>query len=207
MYPDRKFHVEDPAEIRAFLERHPFATLVAADAGGGFAATHLPLLIEEWGSRIVLRGHLMRQTDHWRAVKKAGVVFASFVGPDAPVLGSWQLTPAFGGTWNYQAVQVQAAVHGQDHATLLAHLKTLKERFEISPAHGFDSLPAGYVDALAPMIECIDLEVTDLKCIFKLSQNRRIEEFDRTTDGLRAQGGKAALVAAEMAQRRAQFYP
>lgn len=207
MYPDRKFHVEDLGEVRAFLEQNPFATLVATGADGSFAATHLPLLIQDWGERIVLRGHVMRETDHWQALKQAARVFASFVGPDAPVLGSWQLTPAFGGTWNYQAVQVQGVVHGQDRSTLLAHLETLKNRFESSPSHRFDSLPAGYVDALAPMIECIDLVVLDLKCIFKLSQNRRIEEFDRTIGKLRARGGKSALVAEEMQQRRARYFP
>lgn len=104
-------------------------------------------------------------------------------------------------------VQVQGVVHGQDRSTLLAHLETLKNRFESSPGHRFDSLPTDYVDALAPMIECIDLVVLDLKCIFKLSQNRRIEEFDRTIGNLRASGGKSALVAEEMQQRRLRYFP
>jgi predicted FMN-binding regulatory protein PaiB len=87
------------------------------------------------------------------------------------------------------------------------HLEELKDRFETSPKHKFPSLPPDYVDALLPMIECIDVVVSDLRCIFKLSQNRRIEEFDRTVDNLRLKGGKSALVAEEMQKRRDEFYP
>lgn len=207
MYPDKKFMVEDLSEIRAFLEKYPFASLVATEQDGELAATHLPLMVQDWGERIVLRGHVMRNTDHWRAIKNSSRVFAFFLGPDAPILGSWQLTPRFGGTWNYQAVHVRGTVHSQDKAVLVAHLEELKNRFESSPDHRFSSLPSGYVDELLPMIECIDILVTDLKCMFKLSQNRSLEEFDRTVHNLRMEGGKSALVAEEMQTRRSEYYP
>jgi len=207
MYPDKKFTVEDLDEIRAFVEKYPFATLVAAESSGGLVATHVPLLIQSWGERIVFRGHVMRNTDHWEAMKNSGSVFASFVGPDAPILGSWQLTPRFGGTWNYQAVHVRGAVHGQDTAALTTHLEEVKNRFETSEDHRFSSLPRGYVDELLPLIECIDVVAADLKCVFKLSQDRSREEFDRTVHNLRMKGGKSALVADEMEMRRGKYYP
>ncbi|MGD8580586.1 MAG: FMN-binding negative transcriptional regulator [Lysobacterales bacterium] len=207
MYPGKKFIVEDLAEIRAFVDEYPFATLVANDSSGEFVATHIPLLVQNWGEHIVFRGHVMRETDHWKALKNFPNVFVSFLGPDAPVLGSWQLTPRFGGTWNYQAVHVRGTVQGRDRETLVMHLEELKNRFETSPKHKFPSLPADYVDALLPMIKCIDVVVSDMRCIFKLSQNRRIEEFDRTVDNLRLKGGKSALVAEEMQKRRDGFYP
>lgn len=207
MYPFEIFHVHDPAEIRAFVEKYPFATLVAADAGGGFAVTHVPLLVQAWGDRIVFRGHVMRDTDHWRALKHSPNVFVSFLGPDAPVSASWQQTKRFGGTWNYQAVHVRGSVEARDGDTLLEHLRELKDRFEISPDYKFSSLPADYIDALVPMIECIDIVVSDIQCIFKLSQNRSVEEFDRTVEKLKQEGGKSALVAGEMQARREQYYP
>lgn len=207
MYPDKKFIVEDLDEIRAFVEKYPLATVVATESSGAFVATHVPLLVHTWGERTVFRGHVMRDTDHWDAIKRSSSVFASFLGPDAPLLGSWQLTPAFGGTWNYQAVHVRGAARGQDDAALVEHLEELKNHFETSQAHGFASLPSGYVEKLLPLIECFDIVVSDLKCIFKLSQNRRIEEFDRTVQNLRVKGGKSALVAEEMQMRRAKYYP
>jgi transcriptional regulator len=207
VYPIETFHVTDLAEIRAFVDKYPFATLVATDANGELAATHVPLLVQSWGEQIVFRGHVMRDSDHWRALQHSQKVFVSFLGPDAPVLGSWQLTPAFGGTWNYQAVHVRGVVKPQDGETLLRHLQELKDRFESSPGHKFDSLPSEYIEALVPRIECIDVHVTKLECIFKLSQNRRVEEFDSTVEHLKREGGKAALVAAEMEARRAVYYP
>lgn len=207
MYPDEKFRVMDLSEIRAFVEKYPFATLVATASSGEFVATHVPLLVRNWGEHIVFRGHVMRETDHWEALKRSPNVFVSFLGPDAPILGSWQLTSRFGGTWNYQAVHVRGVAESRDRDALIEHLEELKNRFETSPDHGFRSLPADYVDALLPLIECFDIVVSDLKCIFKLGQNRGVEEFDRTVEGLRRQGGKSALVADEMQARRQDFYP
>jgi transcriptional regulator len=207
MYSDPKFAVTDPGEIRAFIERYPFATLVAAAPGSGFVATHLPLRVQAWGDSMVFRGHLMRDTDHWRALSRDPKVFLSFLGPDAPVLGSWQLTQRYGGTWNYQAVHANGIVRWLGADALVAHLQDLKDHFESSPGHRFDSLPQDYVSGLLPMIECMDIVVSDLRCLFKLSQNRRVEEFDRTMEGLRARGGQSALVAEEMRQRRRQYYP
>jgi transcriptional regulator len=207
MYSDEKFMVRDLDEIRAFVEQYPLATIVATDHTGQFVASHIPLLVQEWGDQIVLRGHVMRDTDHAKALNHSPTIFVSFLGPDAPILGSWQLTPRFGGTWNYQAVHVWGTTHGRDLETLVEHLEDLKNRFETSPDHKFHSLPLDYVDALLPHIECIDIVVSDLKCIFKLSQNRRIEEFDRTVENLTSKGGKSALVAEEMRIRRERFFP
>lgn len=206
MYPDEKFIVEDLDEIRAFVEKYPLATLVATESSGEFVATHVPLLVQNWGEQIVFRGHVMRETDHWQALIRSCKVFVSFLGPDAPILGSWQLTPRFGGTWNYQAVHVRGTVQRRGSGTLVKHLEELKDRFETSPDHRFSSLPNEYVDALSSLIECFDIVASDMRCIFKLSQNRRIEEFDRTVENLRLKGGKSELVAEEMQMRRSAFY-
>lgn len=207
MYSDEVFRVTDPEEMRAFVERQTFATLVAAGPDGRFVATHLPLLIQEWGERTVLRGHVMLESDHGQVLQHAPTVLVTFLGPDAPVLGSWQSTPRFGGTWNYQALHLQGRVEWRDRETLVEHLATLKDRFETHPDHRFASLPADYVDGLLPFIGCLDIVATEVSCIFKLSQNRLPEEYDRTARELRRQGGKAALVAAEMERRRGIRFP
>jgi transcriptional regulator len=207
VYPVEQFQVNDPNLVRSFIEQHPFATLVATDSSGDLVATHLPLLVEAWGERIVFRGHVMRDSDHGRVLDSGTKVLVCFQGPNAPVLGSWQLTRRFGGTWNYQAVHAQGGVESRDTPTLLAHLETLKNRFETSPDHRFDSLPRDYIDALTPIIRCIDIVVTDLRCIFKLSQNRRVEEFDRTLIELAQQGGQSELVARAMRDLRSRFFP
>lgn len=207
MYPIEKFQVHDLTEIRAFVDKYPFATLVTTDPGGTLVATHLPLLVQSWGERIVFRGHVMRESDHGRALIPAARVLVTFLGPDAPVLGSWQLTPRFGGTWNYQAVHAHGVVEHRDGDTLVAHLAELKDRFETSPNHRFHKLPPDYVTALVPMIVCLDIVVSNLECVFKLSQNRSLAEFDRTLEHLRQEGGKSALVAGEMQARRTAFFP
>jgi transcriptional regulator len=207
MIPDKQFREQDPEEMRAFAEKQTFATLVAAGPDGRFVATHLPLLIQEWGERTVFRGHVMLDADHGQVLQHAKNVLVTFLGPDAPVLGSWQSTMRFGGTWNYQALHVQGRVEWRDRETLVEHLRTLKNRFETSPDHRFASLPADYVDGLLPHIGCFDIVAMEMSCIFKLSQNRLPEEFDRTARELRLRGGKSALVAAEMERQRGRYFP
>lgn len=207
MYPFESFRVRDTDEICRFIDRYPLATIVANDAMAGFVATHVPLIVQREDGGIVLRGHVMRASDHGSALTSGTRVFVCFHGPDAPILGSWQLTARFGGTWNYQAVHAHGTVQSRDGAALLAHLEELKNRFETSPDHRYASLPQDYVEALTPMIECIDIHVTEWQCIYKLSQNRRIEEFDRTLAALKKLGGKSAQVAEAMESRRHQYYP
>ena len=45
MYLPAHFEENDPAVLRAFIDRHPLATLVTRD-GSGLNANHIPMLIE-----------------------------------------------------------------------------------------------------------------------------------------------------------------
>lgn len=207
MYPIREFQEGDREAIIAFLHRYPLAMLTGTDPGGRIVATHVPLLVHATEPDLVLRGHIMRKTDYWNALKQNPEALAAFTGPDAPILASWQSVHPFGGTWNYMAAHARGQVTFLPESDLLALLETLKNRFEESPDHTYANLPEEYINRLAPGIECLEIRVTELEAVFKLSQNRQLEEFDSTIRHLLAQGGPSAQVAEEMLSRRSTYFP
>lgn len=205
MYPMPEFREQNPEAIREFMCRHPFA-MIAASAGSSVWATHVPLLIRGEGENFELRGHVMRKTPYWEAFKTAAEVLVAFTGPDAPILESWNEVRPFGGTWNYMAVHARGTLTFLPEPELVEILRELKDLHEVDSRATFDQLPADYVPSLIRAIEGFEIRVTSIEAVFKLSQNRSRADFDRTLEELRRRGGESALVAEEMAQRRASFF-
>ena len=206
MYPMPEFQERDPQAIRDFIRKNPLG-MVAAAGPEGVVATHVPLLLREDGEEFRLRGHVMRKTPYWEGFKTAPEVLVAFTGPDAPVLASWNADLRFGGTWNYMAVHVRGRLTFLPEPDLVAILRDLKDQYEVEPTAKFDLLPPDYVPPLIRAIEGFEIHVHSIQAVFKLSQNRSRDDFDRTVEALRLKGGEAALVAAEMCERRASFFP
>src|SRR5579872_5101471 len=99
MYPMPDFQERDPEAIREFIQKYPLGMVTAATESG-IVATHVPLLVDGAGDQLRLRGHVMRKTSHWEGFKNASEVLVAFIGPDAPILESWNAKRPFGGTWN-----------------------------------------------------------------------------------------------------------
>lgn len=207
MYPLPEFRECDRDAVVAFLQRYPLATVMGTDPTGRIVATHVPLLVHSVEPDLVLRGHIMRKTDHWQALKQNPVALAVFTGPDAPVLASWQTVHPFGGTWNYMAAHARGPVTFLPQADLVQFLQTLKDQFEDRQDFKFAGLPDEYITRLTPAIECLEIRVAELDAVFKLSQNRGLENFDSTVEHLNAKGGESALVAEEMSERRSIYFP
>lgn len=207
MYPMPEFQERDRSAIVEFVRKYPLAMLSAVGKDGRIEASHVPLLVHDDGRNLTLRGHVMRKTAHWHALKSATSVLAAFVGPDAPVLASWNQSLRFGGTYNYMAAHMRGPITFLPEPDLVSILRELKDGFETEPAAKFDLLPTDYVPSLIGAIEGFEIVVNEMDAVFKLSQNRDRADFERTIEELERRGGEAALVAAEMAARRSMFFP
>lgn len=207
MYPMPEFQERDQEAILEFVRKYPLGMVAAVGESGSIAATHIPILTHQSGSRITMRGHVMRKTAHWKALHTASEVLIAFTGPDAPILASWNENLNFGGTWNYMAVHARGKPTFLPEAELVELLRELKDGYEEAPEAKFDLLPPDYVPSLIRAIEGFEIEVTSLEAVFKLSQNRKITDFDRQVESLRKRGGESALVAEEMTLRKPQFFP
>src|SRR5256885_14496510 len=107
MYPMPEFQERDANAILDFIRKYSFGMLTGTGESGQIVATHVPFLVSKDNDRISLRGHIMRKTPYWNALKKNPQVLVAFTGPDAPVLESWNTKRPFGGTWNYMAVHAR----------------------------------------------------------------------------------------------------
>jgi transcriptional regulator len=207
MYDLPYFKNSDGHDLLGFMREHPFVLLTGVDGGSRPVATHVPLLLEEREGKIWLRGHIMRQTDHHRAFEANPEVLAIFLGPHCYVSASWYSEPKTASTWNYMTVHAGGRLRFLGEEALIETLKLTTAHFEGPDSPSLvEKMAAGYVEKMARAIIAFEIEVTQLRHVFKLSQNRDQSSYDSIIRELEAQGGEPALIAREMSKRRSQLF-
>lgn len=182
------------------MHQHPFVIVTAVDANNHPVATHVPVIIEEREGKLYLLAHVMRQTDHHRALLQNNKVLVIFSAAHTYVSASWYKDPKQGSTWNYQAVHAKGKLHFVNEEGLLDILHRLTAHFENNPSSPslVEHLPEEYVSHLTKAIEGFEIEVTEIAHVFKLSQNRDRESYNNILDHLRKGDENARLVASAM---------
>jgi transcriptional regulator len=208
MYHLPYFKEKDPEQVIAFMHQHPFVMLVGADADGKPVATQVPLLITEKEGQLVFRGHIMRQTDHHKAFEQNPHVLAIFTGPHSYVSASWYTNPQQGGTWNYISVQAKGTLTFLEEAELRGILKNTTSHFENDPHSPalYEKLPEEYIQKLIKAIVGIEITVTAIDNVFKLSQNRDEASYHQIIDKLHQGDGDAQKIADIMKDRTSQLF-
>lgn len=209
MYTPPAFAETDLAALHAFIDAHPFALLVTADAAGGAPlATPLPLIVvPEEGDKGTLYGHFAKPNPQGEAVFKSPSR-AVFQGPDAYISPGWYPSKRDHGkavpTWNYSAVDcVGQAEPMTEPEAVRALLARLTAKFETGRAEPWSmgDAPESYIAALLKGITAFKLPITAVIGKRKLSQNRSATDIAGVINGLRADADpKAHAVAEAMAQ-------
>ena len=201
------YHTEsDPAVIRAFMQRHPFAVVTGISKNNAPVATQVPLAIDNRDGQLLLRGHIMRNTDHYKAFASNPQVLAVFTGPHTYVSGSWYSDPHQPSTWNYMSVHAQGTLRWLDTPGLIDTLRETSLHFEggnVASATAYDNLPNALAKRLVKAIAGFEIVVTQLDAVFKLSQNRDEASYLNIIDELTAQGDADAVAIAEAMRARA----
>lgn len=203
MYNLPHFKDSDPQKVKAFMAAHPFAVLTGVDAQSRPVATQVPILMEEREGRIFLLGHIQRKTDHCRALEQNPEALAIFTGPHAYISASWYTNPLTASTWNYMSVHARGKIRFLGDSGLFRVLEQTTAHFENNPDSPalVSRMPKEYMEAMMKAIVAFEMEVDSLEHVFKLSQNRDQQSYERIISELKAQGGEAALVADEMKKR------
>src|SRR4051812_6849949 len=102
--PNHKEHNEQA--IKEFTAQYPFAFLTGCDSNNKPVATQVPVFIEEKNGRKILRGHIMRNTDHHKAFVQNSNVLVVFTGKHTYVSATWYSNPNMASTWNYMSVHI-----------------------------------------------------------------------------------------------------
>ena len=205
--PDR-YRETDAEAIRAFVDAHPFATLVTAPAGEP-RATHLPLLLEESedgaaieGTSII--GHVAKANPQWRDFDGQLSALAIFDwGPHAYVSPRWYGEGRYVPTWNYVSVQLRGVpVVLDDPEEHRAALRLLTERFEASEEYSMDALPEDYLQSMVSATVAFRIPVDHVDAAFKLNQNRTAEARRGVVDALGASEDSQARAIADLMRER-----
>ena len=174
MYTPAPFKIDDPAELRAFMRRHSFATIVTHD-GTAPHATHMPVLLEEnRGPHGTLVSHMARANPQWRHFENGQEVLVTFTGPHAYISPAWYAAEPNVPTWNYTAVHAygrpQPISDPDRFSQMLEDLVEFYERGRTHRWHG--QIPADYRDKLMKAIVGVEIGITRLEGKYKLGQNR-----------------------------------
>lgn len=176
MYHIPYFKAKDQQEVIEFMQANPFVTICGVDEKGLPIAAQIPILIKIVEDKIVISGHLMRKQDHTNAFEKNTNVLVIFSAPSAFVSASWyvQNSQEQASTWNYQTVHAIGKMEMKDNDHLYQLLTDLTLHFEKDPnaPTQVKNLDPMYMQKQMPAIVSFEIEVSELKNVFKLSQNR-----------------------------------
>ncbi len=183
------------------MKAHPFVMLIAK--GEEYpVATQVPVLFAEKDGKLILRAHIMRKTDHHLALEKDNNVLVVFSGAHTYVSASWYANQKQGSTWNYRSVHAQGKLRFTGPDELLQLLTDLTNTFENNPDSPslVKHLPDDYMSSLMKAIVGIEIEITDIQHVFKLSQNRDKESFENIISELEKGTADSRAIAENMRQ-------
>ena len=206
--PHHKEHNEEV--VKEFIETYPFAFVTGCDSENRPIATQLPLIIEEIEGRKVLRGHLMKNTDHHKAFLHNKNVLAVFTGKHTYVSGSWYSNPHSASTWNYMSVHIKGNIRFLEEDALEEILRMTSLHFEDQNEQSptvFDNLPTEFKQSAMGLITGFEIEITDIETVFKLSQNKDAKSYQNIIKELKAQDEDGRVIAAEMEKRVTILFP
>jgi transcriptional regulator len=210
MYQFSYFKEKDKQVILDFMEQHPFAFLSGCSLSGNPVATQIPFLIEEREGELYIQGHIMRNTDHHKALVENPNALVVFTGPSCYVSATWYSNQQIGSSWNYMSVHAHGTIRFGDEDELIATLKRLSLHFEngnTGSSTVFDNLPAEYTARMMKAIVPFEIEINDLQHVFKLSQDRDEESYDNIINELKKQEGDAKKIAEIMEERKSKVFP
>lgn len=199
MYDIGYFKAEEKQDILAFMQTHSFATVIGTNQQLP-VASHLPLHIIEENNELFLSGHLMRKSAHHLAFEKNKQVLVIFQTEPAYIHASWYENPAQASTVNYMAVHASGEIGFGDEAQTLAAVKNITDTHLGGDGPGsYKEMPEAYITQHIKAIVSFTIKVTALQHVFKLSQNKSLQEKTNIIAALEKRGGSGDLfIAAQM---------
>ena len=202
-------HVQpDVAEQHALIRNHPLGLLISHGASG-LLANAIPFLIDaSRGAHGVLQAHVARANPQWRDLQGASEALVVFQGQQHYVTPSWYATKRETGkvvpTWNYLIVQARGVPRViEDAPWLRAQIEALTNAREgardIPWAVG--DAPDDFIAMQMRAIVGLEIELTDIKGKWKVSQNRNAADRAGVIAGLEAEGDDAAEAMAGIVRK------
>ena len=200
MHCPKAFEENRPDVLLALIQQYPLATIIS-HSQQGLEVNVVPVLVKQEEGKIVLRGHMAKNNAQLQALAHSETVLWVFHGPNAYVSPAWYPSKQLHGkvvpTWNYMLVEAQGQVKVFTDADELLRLVTgmtnEHEQHRVSPWQ-VDDAPAQYVQSQLRGIVGIEMEVSQLRGKFKLSQNRSDEDQCGVISGTASEHAEHAIL-------------
>lgn len=188
MHNPSHFQILDQDEIFSFLAANAFGQLISRQQDR-LTSSHLPFLISD--DRRQLHCHLARQNPQWEELEDQQILI-TFQGPHDYVSPSWYRSAGVP-TWNYQALHVYGSCRVFGEPERLAEIvEALSQRYE----SGFNNpWQPEYGAAMLQAIVGVEIEIEEIQCKYKLSQNRPSADHGPVIDKLEERGAEALAAA------------
>lgn len=205
------YHKEqDEQVVKEFIDQYPFAFLTGCNSENKPVATQVPLFMEDKDGSKVLRGHIMKNTDHHKAFLHNENVLAVFTGKHTYVSGTWYSDPYTASTWNYMSAHVKGIIRFLDDRALVDILSAASLHFEDGNHESttvFDNLPLAFKQRVMGAIVAFEIEIKEIDTVFKLSQDRDVGSYHNIIKKLKEQDEDGRVIAAEMEKRAKTLFP
>lgn len=182
MYIPKYFKQNDIAAAENFVSEYPFATLVST-AGDAPIATHIPVILDTKEGGWKFTGHISLENPHHNVFGNQNHLLI-FQGPHAYISPTWYEHKQNVPTWNYIAVHCYGTIH---KLGVSEHLYCLENMINVLDPDYFiqwQYLDADYKEKLATGIVAFTFEVTEIKAVEKLSQNKSYNDRKNITQRL-----------------------
>ena len=184
MYTPTYFEELRLPELHEFMRRHPFASIIAKEAGR-IEANHVPLVLDPGhGPFGRLRGHIARANSMWRNIEAGAEVLVLFHGSHSYISPSFYPSKQEHGkvvpTWNYAVTHARGKIAWvRDSQWLRQLVENLTEQHEAEQAVPWrvSDAPDEYVRKMLEGIVGFEISIDELRGTMKLSQNK--SETDR----------------------------
>ncbi|UFT99645.1 FMN-binding negative transcriptional regulator [Radiobacillus kanasensis] len=184
MYIPKHFKVTDFDEIREFIERNSFGTIVTTKDGKPIA-THLPLEFHKQGDDYYITGHMAYANPQWRTFEDDNEnVLVMYQGPHAYISSSWYKSENVP-TWNYQSVHIYGTASIMSEQELQEDLILLLQKYEQhrkNPAL-WENLSSQTKKQIKGIVG-FKIKMKEVQAAYKLSQNRNEDDYYNIIDNL-----------------------
>ncbi|MBO9594408.1 MAG: FMN-binding negative transcriptional regulator [Niabella sp.] len=168
------------SDIRSFIERFSFGTIITTAADGLPVATHLPFLVEQEEDALVLISHFAKANPQWKQIENNDQVLVLFHEPHAYISPFHYEKEQNVPTWNYISVHVYgkgSLITEQD--AVFQILDQTVAHYEAAYKTRYDQLPQDFKFKMSQGIVAFKIRATDIQAKQKLSQNKTTAEQEK----------------------------
>jgi len=170
-YPLPQFQSDELDKIITTIKTFPLATIITQQASQPIVS-QVPLILIEENNTLKLRGHFDQNNPHCKALAENKDVYCLFNGPNHYISPDIYPNKQFPG-WNYTAVHIEGKVSlFNDYEKLKQLLLTLCSENESQNSKYILSSNQENFDKFIQWIVGFEIEIYDIKGIFKLSQDK-----------------------------------